>query len=310
MDALILVAVIFVVLLSLSGLRTVRQHEKGLVESLGRYKKTFEPGLRFVNPLYQTLRRVDMREQVMDVPPQEVITKDNVVVTVDAVIYFQITDPFKVTYNVANFYIATVNLAQTSLRNIIGELELDHSLSSRDQINAQLRNVLDDATDKWGVKVTRVELKTIEPPRDINEAMSKQMKAEREKRATILEAEGARQGNILRADGEKQAEVLRAEGNKQAQILDAEGRAEAIRKVAEAQKFEIETVYGAIHSGQPTSDLLAVKYLETLGKVANGQATKIFLPLETSGVLGAVGGIAEAMQSKTIPASMPAQKKS
>jgi regulator of protease activity HflC (stomatin/prohibitin superfamily) len=197
-----------------------------------------------------------------------------------------------------------LKLAQTNLRNVIGDMELDSTLTSREKINAQLRVVMDEATDKWGVKVTRVEIQKIDPPRDITDAMSKQMKAEREKRANILEAEGLRQAAILKAEGAKQSAILNAEGAKQAVILDAEavkekqvleaiGEAEAIKKVAEAEKYKIEVIYNAIHAGRPTNDLIAVKYLEALGKVADGQATKIFLPLETAGVTASLGGIAE-----------------
>ena len=229
-----------------------------------------------------------MREQVIDVPPQDVITKDNVSVTVDAVIYFQITDPAKVVYNVANFGMASLKLAQTNLRNVIGDMELDSTLTSREKINLQLRQVMDDATDKWGVKVTRVEIQKIDPPRDITDAMSKQMKAEREKRAVILEAEGLRQSAILKA-----------EGSKQAAILEAEGKSEAIKKVADAEKYKIAVIYDAIHDGKPTNDLIAIKYLEALEHMANGQATKIFLPVETSGVMGSIAGVAELFKDKT-----------
>jgi len=293
---ILVVVAIAVIIFALTGMCTIRQHERGLVETFGRYTATYESGLRLIVPFFQSLRRVDMREQVLDVPPQEVITKDNVVVQVDAVIYFQVSDPFKVSYNVANFFLAMVNLAQTTLRNIVGDMELDQTLTSRDKINAQLRTVLDDATDKWGVKVTRVELKSIEPPRDITEAMSKQMKAERERRAVILEADGIKQSEILKAEGEKQSNILRSEGQRQALILDAEGRAEAIRQVAQAQQFEIETVYGAIHTGRPTNELIAIKYLEALQRMADGQATKILLPFESSAILGSLAGIGEMFQ--------------
>lgn len=284
---LIVISTIFLFIFAPLTLRIVRQYEKGLVERFGRFSRTASAGLVIVLPFIERLRRVDMREQVIDVPPQEVITKDNAVVTVDAVIYFLITDPFKVMYNVANFMYAAVKLAQTNLRNIVGEMELDHCLTSRERINTQLREVLDEATDKWGAKINRVEIQKIEPPQTIVDAMSKQMRAEREKRANILEAEGLRQ-----------AAILKAEGAKQAAILEAEGKSEAIKKVAEAQKYEIEVVYGAIHSGKPTNDLIAIKYMETLAKVAQGQATKIFLPLETSGVLGSIAGVAELFGEK------------
>ncbi|MBO7611480.1 MAG: SPFH/Band 7/PHB domain protein [Elusimicrobia bacterium] len=278
--------------------RIVQQYEKGLVETLGKYSRTVGAGVTIVIPIFQSLKKIDMREQVMDVAPQNVITKDNVTVTVDAIIYFQITDPVRVVYNVANFAMAALKLAQTNLRNVIGDMELDSTLTSREKINNQLRAIMDEATDKWGVKITRVEIQKIDPPRDITESMSKQMKAEREKRANILEAEGFRQSAILKAEGEKQAVILESEAKKQKSILEAEGQAEAIKRVADAQKYEIDTVYTAIHQGNPTNDLLAIKYMETLGKVADGKASKIFLPLETSGVTASLAGIAELFKDK------------
>jgi len=283
MFVLVILAVIYVS----RAIRIIRQYEKGLVETLGKYTRTINPGLTIIFPPLQTVRKVDMREQVIDVPPQDIITKDNVAVTMDAVIYFQVTDPFKVVYNINNFALAAIKLAQTNLRNVTGDMDLDQTLTSREKINLQLRDVLDEATDKWGVKVTRVEIQKIDPPKDITDAMSKQMKAEREKRATILEAEGVRQAAILKAEGEKQAA-----------ILTAEGKAEAIKKVADAEKYQIEVVYNAIHSGNPTKDLIAIKYLEALEKVAQGQATKIFLPIETSGILGSLAGISELFKEK------------
>ncbi|MFH1369291.1 MAG: SPFH domain-containing protein [Elusimicrobiota bacterium] len=284
---LIVVLVVLAVIYIFRAIRIVQQYEKGLVETLGQYSHTAEPGLAIIFPPFQRLRKIDVREQVIDVPPQGVITKDNVQVVVDAVIYFQISDPKRVVYNVANFALAALKLAQTNLRNVIGDMELDQTLTSREKINTQLREVLDEATDAWGVKVTRVEIQKIDPPVDITDSMSKQMKAEREKRAAIIEGEGFRQSNILKA-----------EGLKQAAILESEGRAEAIKRVADAEKYQIEIVYTAIHSGKPTNDLIAIKYLETLAKVANGQATKIFLPLESSGVLSSIAGIAELFKEK------------
>ncbi|MFH0947669.1 MAG: SPFH domain-containing protein [Elusimicrobiota bacterium] len=283
----VIVVVVLLFIFAKMALRIIRPFEKGLVEFLGKFNRTVGSGLAFVIPMFETIRKVDMREQVLDVPPQDVITKDNVAVTVDAIIYFKITDPFKVLYNVANFVQAAINLAQTNLRNVIGDMLLDETLTSRLKINSTLREVLDEATDAWGVKVTRVELRKIDPPADITTAMSKQMKAEREKRAVILEAEGV-----------KQSQILQAEGFRQKQILEAEGKAGAIKTVADAEKYQIEIVYSAIHSGRPTNDLIAIKYLETLGKVADGHATKIFLPLETSGVLGSIAGISELFKEK------------
>ena len=298
MIALWIVVVIVLFIFVANTVRIVQQYEKGLVETLGKYSRTVGAGVTIVIPLFQTLKKVDMREQVMDVAPQNVITKDNVTVTVDAIIYFQITDPVRVVYNVANFAMAALKLAQTNLRNVIGDMELDSTLTSREKINTQLRTVMDEATDKWGVKITRVEIQKIDPPRDITESMSKQMKAEREKRANILEAEGFRQSAILKAEGEKQAVILESEAKKQKSILEAEGQAEAIKRVADAQKYEIDTVYSAIHQGKPTNDLIAIKYMETLGKVADGKASKIFLPLETSGVTASLAGIAELFKDK------------
>jgi regulator of protease activity HflC (stomatin/prohibitin superfamily) len=279
------------------AIRIVRQYEKGLVQTFGQYSRTADAGLVLLFPPFQDVRLVDMREQVMDVPPQDVITKDNASVTVDAVIYFQVTDPAKVVYNVANFALAAIKLAQTNLRNIIGELELDQTLTSRERINSTLRQVLDEATDKWGVKVVRVEIQKIEPPQDITNSMSKQMKAEREKRANILEAEGFKQAAILKAEGAKAAVVLAADGEKQSTILRAEGQAEAMKRVADAEKYKTEVVYQAIHNGKPTQDLIAIKYLEALQKMSEGPATKILLPLEISGLAGAVAAAAELMKS-------------
>jgi len=237
----IVILVVLAVITLAKSITIIRQAERGLVERFGKYKQTLDPGLQFIIPFIDTLRyRVDMRETVLDVEPQPVITKDNVTVTVDAVVYYYVAEPQAVRYEVANFYTAVSKLAQTNLRNVIGEMSLDETLTSRERINAVLRETLDEATDKWGVKVTRVEVKEIEPPRDISEAMSKQMKAEREKRATILEAEAYREKQILEAEGDKQNAILVAEGDRQAAILRAEGEAQAIENVSKAaDKFFI-----------------------------------------------------------------------
>ena len=289
------------------GIKVIRPYELACVERLGKYQRTVQPGLNFILPFLDRLIKVDMREQVVDVPPQEVITKDNATVTVDAIIYYEVTDPVKVLYNVAQFRLATVKLAQTNLRNVVGDMSLDQSLTSREQINTKLRDVLDEATDKWGAKVTRVELQRIEPPGDVTEAMHRQMKAERERRAVVLEAEGFKTAAILRADGEKQAK-----------ILEAEGHAAAIQRVAEADKFRlltvaegegqaVERVYGAIHRGNPTKDLITIKYLEALAKMAEGKATKLFVPYEASGVMGSLGMIAEVLKEKKEEPAAPAK---
>jgi len=287
----IIVFVLFVV--AGTGLKIVRPFEKGLVERLGRYKETLDPGLRWIIPFVERIIKVDMREQVVDVPPQEVITKDNVVVTVDAVVYYQATDPVKLKYNINNFIQAATKLAQTNLRNLIGDLQLDEALTSRDRINTALRVILDDATDMWGTKVIRVEIQRIEPPPDVTDAMHRQMKAERDRRAIVTEAEG-----------DKRARILQAEGVKESAVLEADGRAEAIKRVADAQAYEneivaegearaIERVFNAIHEGDPTPDLVAIKYLEALAQIADGKATKVFIPLESARILGSMGAIAE-----------------
>ena len=291
--ALFAVLALALIVVAAAGFKVVRPFQKGLIEFLGRYEKTVDSGLRWVMPFVKRLTKVDMREQVIDVPPQEVITKDNVVVTVDAVIYYEATDPVKLSYNVGNFILAITKLAQTNLRNVIGDLDLDGALTSREIINSKLREILDDATDKWGVLVVRVEIQRIEPPDDVTNAMHRQMKAERDRRAAVTEAEG-----------EKRSAILTAEGVKESRILEAAGQAEAIKRVADAEKYQkltvaegegqaIERVYQAIHTGDPTPDLLAIKYMEALQGIADGQATKIFLPMDTSGVLGSVAAIGE-----------------
>jgi len=294
---LVLAAVIFII--AASGIKIIRPFEKGLVERLGKYRREAQPGLQFIIPFIERMIKIDLRETVIDVPPQEVITKDNVVVTVDAIIYYQITEVFRVVYNVASFEISAIKLAQTNLRNVIGEMELDQTLTSRERINVTLREVLDEATDKWGVKVTRVEIKKIDPPQDIMDAMSKQMKAERTKRAVILEAECY-----------KQSEITKAEGDKMSAILQAEGQSESIKRVAEANKFKLIaeaegqadatiSVFKAIHEGDPTKDVIAIRYLDALKQIADGKANKVFLPYESSAMLSSIGSMAEIFREKS-----------
>jgi len=293
MEQIVLYSAVLVFLLVFASLavRIVAPYEKGLVVRLGRFQRTADSGLTMIVPFVDSMFKVDMRERVMDVPPQEVITKDNVAVTVDAVIYAQISDPVKASFNVQNFIYAATKLAQTNLRNLIGDLELDQSLVSREQINARLRTILDDATDKWGVRVGRVEIQRIEPPTDVTNAMHRQMKAEREKRAVVLEAEGARQSAILHAEGVRQAKMLNAEG--EAGAIQRVADAEKYRRltVAEGEAQAIERVYQAIHTGNPTNDLIAIKYLEALQKMAEGPANKVFIPYEASGLMGALGAV-------------------
>lgn len=286
------------VVLGIKSVVIVRPYERGIVERLGRYNRTLGSGLTIIVPFMENVYRVDMREALIEVPTQEVITKDNVRLTVDAVIYFKVMDPFRVMYNVAMFEDAVSKLAQTNFRNIIGDMSLDSILASRDKMNLELRKTLDEITDRWGVRVTRVEIQDIAPPQDIVDAMSRQMKAERTKRAAVLEAESY-----------KQAEILKAEGKKAADILSAEGQATAIETVAKAEKNKlvlisegeakaISKVFGAIHEGKPTRDILMIKYLEALSKMADGKATKIFMPLEASGMLSGAGAIGEMLRGE------------
>ena len=289
--------------------RILRPFEKGLIERFGKYNREATSGLNIVIPGIERLIVVDMREQVIDVPPQEVITKDNVTITVDAVIQYEPTDPKKLVYNVGDFITAATKLAQTNLRNVIGDLELDAALTSRETINTSLKIILDEATDKWGTRVVRVEIQRIDPPQDVQDAMNKVMKAERDRRAAVTEAEG-----------EKRAAILTAEGERQSQILSAEGEAEALKAVADAQKYEkiaiadgeseaIQKVFDAIHKGDPTNDLIAIKYLESLEKVANGKATKIFLPADLSATLGSIGAVAELFKDDDSKESKKSTKK-
>jgi len=281
-----------------SAIIIVRPYESAIVERLGRYQKTLYQGLHFVIPFLDRVIKVDLRERVVDVPPQEVITRDNVVVTVDGIIYYRVIKPEDVVYRVQNFQLAAVALAQTNLRNIIGELTLDETLTSREIINAKLRTVLDEATDPWGVKITRVEIKRIDPPKDVMDAMHKQMKAEREKRAMILEAEGFRE-----------SQIKKAEGLKESQILEAEGKARSIQLVADAEKYSIiakaqgeaeaiRTVFGAIKEIQPTKEILLIQYFDALKKIADGQASKVFFPVELSNFASALGLIGENLKGK------------
>lgn len=289
--------VLFSIIAASMSIRIIKPFERGLVERLGKYQKTLNPGLNMIVPFVDTVHKIDMREVVLDVPPQMVITKDNVGVEVDAIIYAQVTDPARSMYEIANYIIAATKLAQTNLRNVIGEMDLDACLSSRDKVNGQLRDVLDEATDKWGVRVNRVEMQRIDPPRDITEAMSRQMKAERDKRAAILEAEAI-----------KQADITKAEGYKQSRILEAEGNAEAVRQQADAEKYRqievakgeaeaIDSVFKAIHAGKPDDKLITLKYLEMMPKLAEGDANKIFMPYEASGIISSLAAMVEGIRS-------------
>jgi regulator of protease activity HflC (stomatin/prohibitin superfamily) len=278
---IVLLVVAFLVLVTIARtVRIVPQARAGVVERLGRYSRTINAGLTIIVPFIDRIRdMIDLREQVVSFDPQPVITEDNLVVNIDTVIYFQVTDPKAATYEVANYIQAIEQLTVTTLRNVIGGMDLEDTLTSRDEINGQLRGVLDEATGKWGIRVNRVELKAIDPPSSIKETMEKQMRADREKRAAILTAEGVKQSQILTAEGEKQSAILRAEGQKQAVILQSEGQAKAI-----------DTVFQAIHDGKPDPQLLAYQYLQVLPQIAQGQANKVWIiPSELSQALGRLG---------------------
>ena len=285
--ALVLVAVVLIILVQ--AVRIVPQARAGIVERLGRYSRTLDPGLHFVFPFVDRLRRplVDLREQVVTFPPQPVITQDNVTISIDTVFYFTITDAFRATYEVANLLLAVEQLTVTTLRNVIGSLSLEEALTSRDKINSDLRIVLDEATERWGIRVNRIELKSIDPPGSIQEAMEKQMRAERDKRAAILNAEGQKQSQILEAEGERQAAILRAEGEKQSKILRAQGEGEAIV-----------TVFKSIHEGKPSRELLTYQYIQALPQIAQGEGvTLMIVPSDATAAMGAIAALGGGFQS-------------
>jgi regulator of protease activity HflC (stomatin/prohibitin superfamily) len=293
------VLILFALFVAAKTVRIIPQARAGVVERLGRYSRTLDPGLVIVMPFVDRVRPlVDLREQVVSFQPQPVITEDNLVVSIDSVLYFQVTDPKAATYEIANYVQGIEQLTVTTLRNVIGTMTLEKTLTSRDEINAQLRGVLDEATGKWGIRVNRVELKAIDPPASIQDAMEKQMRADRDKRAAILQAEGARQSSILQAEGEKQAAILKAEGKKQATILEADGQAKAI-----------ETVFGAIHEGKPDAELLAYQYLQTLPLIAQGESNKVWIiPSELQSAVGRVAGAVKDIASSQPPAVTDGQK--
>lgn len=304
----VLALVGFVIVLLIKGIYIVKQSEAMIVERLGKFHRIIHGGMHFIVPILDYARpfrhegryrkRIDLREQVMDFPPQPVITHDNVTLQVDSVIYYQIADPIKAMYEIEDLSLAIRQLAVTNIRNVMGEMDLDETLTSRETVNMKLRVVLDEATDKWGVKVTRVELKNIHPPREIEDAMAKQMKAERERRAMVTEAEGVKKANVLRAEGERDSAIAEAEGDKKARIMRAEAEAAAIEKVAEARAQAIRLEFQGIHDGKPTPELISIRYLEALQKIADARASKVFIPYEASGVLGAVAGVSEVLKQK------------
>jgi regulator of protease activity HflC (stomatin/prohibitin superfamily) len=278
----LLLLALFVIIVLVRTVKIVPQQTALIIERLGRYSRTLEPGLHLLVPFVDVVRaNIDLREQVVSFPPQPVITSDNLVVSIDTVIYYQVIDPKSAVYEIANFIQGIEQLTVTTLRNVIGSLDLEQTLTSRDQINGQLRGVLDEATGKWGIRVNRVELKAIDPPQSIQESMEKQMKAERDRRAIILNAEGTKASQILTAEGEKQSQILRAEGSAQARILEAQGQARAIQQV-----------FDAIHRGKPTQKLLAYQYLQVLPQIARGDSNKMWIiPSELTDALKGIGGM-------------------
>ena len=297
MNTMILLGIVLLVIvfIAVRCIRIVQQARAYVIEFLGAYKTTWNVGIHFKLPFVERIAKVvSLKEQVADFPPQPVITKDNVTMQIDTVVYFQITDPRLYTYGIEQPMLAIENLSATTLRNIIGDLELDQCLTSRDIINSKMRSILDEATDPWGIKVNRVELKNILPPKEIQNAMEKQMKAERERRESILRAEGEKRAAILEAEGEKESAILRADAKKQQQILEAEGQAEAILKVQTATAEGIRL----INEAAPSDAVIKLKAMEAFSSAANGQATKIIIPSEIQSVAGLAAGLLESVKEK------------
>ena len=286
-----------IVLLVIILIIAVRQSEVYIIERLGKFHKVADAGLTIIIPFVDRVRSVvSLKQQTMDVPPQGVITKDNVTITIDTVVFYKVTDPAKAVYEIQSLKKGIEYLAITTIRDIVGKMDLDSTFSSRDMINEELRAILDEATDQWGCKIDRVEIKDITPPADIRDAMEKQMNAERNKRAQILQAEGERQSAITLAQGKKEAAILEAEAEKESKIRRAAGEAEAIKKVAEARANEINLVYGAMMNSHPDDTLVQLKSLEALKDIANGEANKVFIPFEATSTLSSLGAIKEVMK--------------
>ncbi len=292
----LLILLVIILIIAFMSIKIVRQSEVYIIERLGKFSKVADAGLTIIVPFFDHVRSVvSLKQQTMDVPPQGVITKDNVTITIDTVVFYQITDPAKAVYEIQSLKKGIEYLAITTIRDIIGKMDLDETFSSRDGINNQLRVVLDEATDKWGCKIDRVEIKDITPPADIRDAMEKEMNAERNKRALILESEAQRQSAITIAEGNKQAAILEAEADKEARIRRAAGEAQAIKEVAEAKAKEIKMVYDAMKKANPNEKLVQLKSLEALEEACKGEANKIFIPFEATSALSSLGAIKEVM---------------
>jgi len=294
--ALIIIIALIVIFTAMS-VKIVRQSEVYIIERLGKFHKIADAGLTIIIPFVDHVRSVvSLKQQTMDVPPQGVITKDNVTITIDTVVFYKVTDPAKAVYEIQSLKKGIEYLAITTIRDIVGKMDLDQTFSSRDAINEQLRAILDEATDQWGCKIDRVEIKDITPPADIRDAMEKQMNAERNKRAQILQAEGERQSAITLAEGKKEAAILEADAEKEAKIRRAAGEAEAIKKVAEARADEIQMVYNAMMKAKPDDTLVQLKSLEALKDIANGDANKVFIPFEATSALASLGAVKEVFK--------------
>ena len=286
----LVILILFIAIIAYKSIKVVKQSEVYIIERLGKFHKVADAGLTIILPFVDHVRSVvSLKQQTMDIPPQGVITQDNVTITIDTVVFYQITDPAKAVYEIQSLKKGIEYLAITTIRDIVGKMSLDETFSSRDLINQKLRSILDEATDKWGCKIDRVEIKDINPPEDIRDAMEKQMNAERNKRALILQSEGERQSAITLAEGKKAAAILEAEADKEAQIRRAAGEAEAIRKVAEAKAEEVRMVYAAIKKADPDEKLIQIKSLEALEEVAKGDANKVFIPFEATAALSGLG---------------------
>ncbi len=292
--AFLIILLIIIVIIAFKSIKIVKQAEVYIIERLGKYHKIADAGLTIIVPFIDHVRSVvSLKQQTMDIPPQGVITKDNVTITIDTVVFYKITDPAKAVYEIQSLKKGIEYLAITTIRDIVGKMDLDATFSSRDAINDQLRVILDEATDQWGCKVDRVEIKDITPPADIRDAMEKQMNAERNKRALILQAEGERQSAITIAEGQKEAAILQAEADREAKIRRAAGEADAIKKVAEAKAKEVEMIYAAMKKAEPDDKLVQLKSLEALEEVAKGDANKVFIPFEATKALSSLGAIKE-----------------
>ena len=295
----LIILLVIIAVIAFKSIKVVNQSEVYIIERLGKYYKTADAGLTLILPFIDRVSSVVLlKELTMDIPPQGVITKDNVTINIDTVVFYQITDPEKSVYEIANLKKGIEYLAITTIRDIVGKMDLDETFGSRDNINFQLRSILDEATDKWGCKINRVEIKDINPPADIRDAMEKQMNAERNKRALILEAEAQKQSDITVAEGKKAAAILEAEAESEAKIRRAAGEAKAIKEVAEAKAKEIAMVYAAMKEANPDDKLVQLKSLEALKEVANGDANKIFIPFEATSALSSLGAIKEVMNDE------------